>query len=168
MACKCSDDRTPCQKCIGKARDYFNLQFPEIECCHHKHMKITLDTQNAENKELWQIYQDLNKIKLPIKEYINDNSIIGQEIYDRMCDIQDTWFYSRKGESWNSDMVKLILNVRSPQKKLNLFEIDEADFTIIKNEMHFFGSDICNNLNYFTYYFIYDILVIQNMESWQI
>jgi len=30
-------------------------------------MKITLDTQNAENKELWQIYQDLNKIKSQLK-----------------------------------------------------------------------------------------------------
>ena len=159
MVCSCSTKKRACGDCIKHAQDYFNNRYPEIDCCQNTKMILSLASQDAEDKNLWQVYQDLSTYKLPIKDYEDDGTIIGNEIYKKMVDIQDTWYWSKKGEGWQSDMVKFISIVRSTKKIIPIFDISEEEMEVIKDEMVYFGGELVKDLDYFTRYFIYDILV---------
>ena len=159
MVCACDRKSEPCSLCIDRAKNYFNKQFIQIACCHNDKMILSLASEDAEDKVLLKVYQDLGKIHLPIKEYKNNGTLIGEEIYDRMVDIQDTWVWCRKGEAWGSAMVRLIAATRGPRKNLPIFDIDKVDLELIKNELVYFGFDERDDLDYCGRFFVYDILI---------
>lgn len=151
--------KNPCSKCIEKAKTYFNLRFVEIDCCHYSPMKLTLASQDANDKILWQVYQDLSKKEVLEDVFVSDGSIIGDEISEKIQDINDAIYFANQKEAWSNNMVKLIASTRRKKLELPEFNISKANLDIIKDNLEYFGFNSWDDLDYCAKYFLYDILL---------
>ena len=146
MGTHCKNARK-CHHCLEVAKSFFETQFTSIHCCHSCDMILTTATQDKIDRNLWQTYHDLSSIRLPIKDYKDDKSIVYEELTKRLHEVQDIWYSSRKKEAWGSRMIEFLARLKDIEHYKTMldrvvppfFKPTEEQLMIIRNELPYFG-----------------------------